>query len=120
MVRRAEHFSRSGASKVIISGGGLRALPEGIHAAAVEIVAVPLRVGLGRKAVSERDLFPESIRLVGMNTGPADLSVSADRLKRVRHRESFQRADGSAGRARADGFQGRVSSSSGLTRDDCR
>ena len=85
-----------GASNVSIVGGGERAPPERVQAAAIQLVAVSLRVGLAGAG-----LFPQAGRLVRLHAAAADASRPAGRSRRARCRGSSRRAGG----ARAAGEQ---------------
>src|SRR5206468_11562549 len=51
------------------------ALPDVVHAPPVEVFAVLLLVGLGGEDVAVGQLFPDTLGLIGVNAGPADLRI---------------------------------------------
>ena len=65
--------SREGASKVVICGGGGGPLPEGVEAAAVDLVDAGVGLELGRVAAGVADRLPQPRRLGRLDARPADL-----------------------------------------------
>ena len=113
--RLAVQTSRDIASKVTIDGGGERAPPERVEAAAIELVAGVLRVGLAGAG-----LLPEAGRLIRLDARTAD----ASRLSRPLAASALSRICSASSRCfgprASSALSGSRAASSAGARDDCR
>ena len=112
--RRTVQISRVGALKMSIDAGGARALPEGVHAAAIQVLAGVAAV-IARVAADHGHRLPDAVGLVRLDARAADLAAPAGRWPPGRSRGSSRRPCGSAGRATAAGSAGPSRSFSGVT-----
>ena len=83
-------------------------LPQRVHAAAVEILAVALLVLLAREALAEGHLVPQADRLIRQHARAADAIVQQARSRPARCRGSTRPAGAAAGRAPAGGSRDRA------------